>query len=488
MLKKIVKMVGVLFVLLLVVLLARTLMFRSKQIHVKPVKVTVDVQQLTKHLSQGVRFKTISHQDPKKFDPKPFLAFHKFLQKTYPIVHKNLRREVVNKYSLLYTWKGSNQKLKPMMLMGHIDVVPIAPGTLKDWKYPPFSGTITKTKIWGRGTLDIKLAILGSLEAIEALLAKGFKPQRTIYLAFGHDEEIGGSQGAKQIAALLHKRGVELEFVVDEGMALTQGLMPGIQKPVALVGLAEKGYVTYKLSIRGSGGHSSMPPKSTAIGRLSRAITRLEKNPLPPTLDGPSGKMFAYIGPEMPFLQKMVFANLWLLKPVLIRLLSGKNSTNATIRTTTAVTMFTSGIKDNVLPVHASALVNFRIFPGETKKTVKAHIRNVIRDKSINIEIFQPQFSSNPSPVSRVESFGFKAIERSIKEVFPTAIVAPNLVLGGTDSRHFSTICNNILRHIPLYITPKDVKRIHGTNERILIENYANIVRFYIRLLKNSQK
>lgn len=486
MLKKLLKLIGITLLLVLVAVAANTWLFSSKQVQVQPVTIAVDTQAVAQRLSQSITFPTISHEHPKQFDPKPFVGFHQFLQQTYPRVHQHLKREMVNQYSALYTWTGTDPKLQPYLLMGHLDVVPVAPGTEKDWKYPPFSGKIAEGAIWGRGTLDDKCAVLGILEAVEALLQQGYRPKRTVYLAFGHDEEISGKQGAQAIAALLKQRGIKLAYVLDEGMVIVHGIVPGIKKPTALIGLAEKGYLTVQLSVKGTGGHSSMPPKQTAIGVLSSAIHRLERNQMPAHYHGPTAEMFTYLGPEMALGLKMVFANLWLFRPLVKRILAAKPSTNASIRTTTAVTLVEGGVKDNVLPIHAKATVNFRILPGDTIDSVTAHVHRIVQDKRVQVSVLHPEFGKNPSPVSPTNTASFATLQRTIREIFPDAIVAPNLMLGGTDSRHFIELSPNIYRFLPLSLTSPDLDRIHGTNERITLENYANIVRFFLRLIQNS--
>ena len=488
MFKKALWILGIGLIGLSILLVFNTLRLPSKQLQVKTVKFKVNAQQLAENLGRSIQFQTISYQDPKRFQGKTFEAFHKYLEKTFPQVQKLLQREIVSKYSLLYTWRGSNSALKPYLLMGHLDVVPIAKGTERDWKHPPYSGRLADGAVWGRGTLDDKAAVMGSLEAVEALLREKFKPQRTLYLAFGHDEEIGGNDGAKEIAALLKKRGVELEYVLDEGLVITHGIMPGTKKPVALIGLGEKGYLTLKLTVKTKGGHSSIPPKHTSIGLLSSAVHRLEHNPMPARLQEPMTYMLSYIGPELDFTKKLAFANVWLFRPLLLKLFTAKASTNASIRTTTAVTMFNSGIKENVIPIHASIFVNFRILPGDRIQNVIHHVERVIQDKRIQISIPNHKLKMEPSPISSTEGVGFKVVQRTIHEIFPNTIVGPGLVLGGTDSRHFSTLSKNIYRFLPISYTSSDSKRFHGTNERILINNYANLVCFFQRLIQNSQK
>lgn len=487
MLKRVALVLGVGLLLLVGVLLTRAMTFRSKQLNIKEVPISLNAKEVAGRLAKSVQFKTISHQDPNKFDGKPFLALHAFLEKAFPTVHQKLTRKVIGKYSLLYTWKGSKPSLKPVILMGHMDVVPVQPGTEKEWKHPPYSGKMTKTAVWGRGTLDDKVAVLGVLEAAEHLLKKGFQPARTLYFAFGHDEEVGGRYGAMQIASYLAKKNVKAEYVLDEGLAVTQGIMPGFKQPLALIGIAEKGYLTARIVARADGGHSSMPPKQTAAGILSQAIVRLEANPMPAAVKGVTASLFSYVGPEMGFGNRLVVANLWLFGGVLRGMLERKASTNATLRTTTAVTILRAGVKDNVLPIKAEAMVNFRILPGDTIESVLAHMRRVINDKRVTVSKDKAGLNKNPSPISSPSSPGFAMVHRSVRQVFHNSIVTPGLVLGGTDSRHFVGVTKNIYRFLPIEVTSSDLKRIHGTGERITISNYAKSVKFYMQVMRNAK-
>ena len=368
--------------------------------------------------------------------------------------------------------------------MGHGDVVPVEPGTEGDWEHPPFAGRIADGYIWGRGAIDNKSGVLAILEAAERLLEEGYRPSRTIYLPFGMDEEVGGHSGAAKISKLLNSRGVELEYVLDEGGCVVSGVLP-IGAAVALVGIAEKGYVSLELSAKGEGGHSSMPPRRTAVGILSSAIARLQDNPFPGGLSGPTRELFAYLGPEMPFVPRMLFANTWLFGPLIERRLAASPSSDAMLRTTTAPTIFEGSIKDNVLPIRARAVVNFRIFPGETSESVAERVRSLIVDSRVRIT----QFGSvvlDPSPVSPTDSPGFKILERTIRQVFPDAVVAPYLVVGATDSRYYRGLTENVYRFLPLRLHQDDLSRMHGTNERVSIEGYADGLRFYRQLILNS--
>lgn len=484
--KKILLVLALAFVVLVSVLLINTFRFKSRQVQVEPIKaVNVDPDVVAQRLAQSIRFQTISYQDPTQIKFEEFLGLHKYLAQTFPRIHATLTRELVGNYSLLYTWKGRNEKAKPVLLMAHQDVVPVEPETLAKWEQPPFEGRIAGGYIWGRGALDDKASLLASMEAVEMLLSQGFQPDRTIYLAFGHDEEVGGGAGATNIAEVLRSRNVELEYVLDEGLAITEGILPDIIKPVALIGVAEKGSVSLELTVEVAGGHSSAPPPHTAIGILSMAINRLEEHQMPASIEGVPRQMFDYVGPEMPFGRKLVMANLWLFKPLVERKLSAAPSTNAGIRTTTAATIIEGGLKENVLPSRARAVVNFRILPGDSIEGVTSHVSQTINDPRIKVNRFGP-FASEPSPVSNVNAMGYQTIEKTIRQLFPEVLVAPALVIGGTDSRHYVKSTNNIYRFAALHIGPDDLRRAHGINERVSVADYAGCVKFYYHLIKNS--
>lgn len=483
--KKILLIIVLCLGLLVSVVLIRTIQFSSRQINVEPITdIEIDEKEVAEHLSNAIRFKTISYKDTAKFDSKEFLGLHKYFEKIFPNIHRKLTKEIIGNYSILFTWKGSESNLKPIILMAHIDVVPVEPNTEKNWKYPPFKGSIANGYIWGRGTMDDKASVLGILEAVEILLKKGFKPRRTIYLAFGSDEEIGGRDGAARIVKILQSRGVEPEYVLDEGLAIVKKVLPYFTKPVALIGIAEKGYLSVDLIVKSKGGHSSTPPEHTAIGMLSTAIHKLENQQMPAKIEGPVKQMFEYIGPELPFNMKIIFANLWLFSPLVIKNLSALPPANALIRTTTALTIFNAGIKDNVLPSEARAVVNFRIHPSNNIGSVIKHIRETINDSQVKIKHLHDV--QNPSAISSIDSLGFKIINKTIRQVFLETIVAPSLVIAATDSRHYQKLTKNIYRFVPLQVSKDDLNRIHGTNERIALQNYKQIIKFYIQLIRNS--
>ena len=466
------------------VVLVRTWAFRSKQVHPPAAaEVAVDARAVADRLGRAVRFKTVSYEEPARFDTEAFRGLHQFLEEAYPRVHANLKREVVAEYSLLYTWPGSDPSLPPVLLMAHQDVVPVESPAA--WKHDPFGGEVAGGAVWGRGAMDCKGPLIGLMEAVETLLGEGYRPKRTVYLAFGHDEEIGGVRGAAAVAALLESRGVRPEFVLDEGGAVTVGVVGGVDRPVAAVGVAEKGYLSLELKVTTAGGHSSMPPGESAVGVLARAVRRLEENPFPARLSGVTEQTLAYLGPEMPFGRRIALANLWLFSPLVERQFLSAPPTAALLRTTSAVTVFEAGVKDNVLPRKARAVVNFRILPGDTIDSVTARAVKTIDDPRVGVSR-HGGFATEPSGVSPTNSFGFRVIQRTIAETTPEAVVAPTLVLGGTDSRHYARLTTGVYRFVPFRVTSDDLATIHGENERLSLEDCATMVRFYVRLLRNG--
>ena len=434
-------------------------------------------------LAEAIRFPTISWEETDRFDREAFLRFHAFLERSFPRVHRSLRREVVNEYSLLYTWQGEDPNQKPILLTDHFDVVPVAEETLDEWQHPPFAGAIADGFVWGRGTMDDKSAAMALLEAVESLLAQGFAPKRTIYLAIGHDEELGGDEGAAATAALLRERGVRLEFTLDEGGAVVSGAVPGVEAPVAMIGVAEKGYAIIEVTARGDGGHSSMPPRTTAIGRLARAIQRIEDNPMPARVSGPAGLLFDEIGEHMKFPLGTVVENRWLFSPILRFYLSGNPATNALIRTTTAVTVVSGGVKPNVLPGTATALVNFRLLPGDTGEDVFAHVREAVEDDDVAVELV---YAHEASPVADPKSASFELLRASLAEVMPDVIAAPYLTVAGTDTKHYVDLAENSYRFHALRAGPDDLTRAHGVNERIAVANYAECIAFNEAVIRRA--
>jgi carboxypeptidase PM20D1 len=457
----------------------------SRQLQVAAIpKEQVDAQTAAARLAEAIRFRTISSYEKPEQHADALRGMQAHIQRSFPAFHAVAKREIVADYSLLYTWEGSDPKAQPIALLAHQDVVPVAPGTDKDWQQPPYEGVIADGYIWGRGSWDDKGNLYSMLEAAEMLAKAGFRPKRTIYFAFGHDEETAGTRGAKSMAALFASRGVKLDFVIDEGLLITDGLVKGLDKPAALIGLAEKGYATLVLHAEATPGHSSMPPRDTAIGMMAAALARLEDHRLPLQIRGTVAEMFDTLAPEMSGLNRVALSNLWLFKPLLLRQFAKTGPTEATVRTTTALTIFNAGDKDNVLPGHAEATVNFRLIPGDTQASVTEHVRETIKNDRITIKPFPG--NTDPPPVTGTSSPSYQMLNRTIREIFPDVIVAPGLMVAATDSRHYVGVTDKIFRFSPVRATGEDLKRFHGTNERLSIEGYADMIRFYRRLLENA--
>jgi carboxypeptidase PM20D1 len=467
------------------VLIVRAAALRSRQEAAPAAQpIGFDSAAAAARLAEAIRVPTVSTER----GPAPdsvFAVLHQRLAAGFPRVHSELRREVLGG-SLLFTWRGADTAVPAIVLTGHLDVVPVDSGSESRWTHPPFAGVVDDEFVWGRGALDDKASVLAILEAIEALLADGFAPSRTVYLAFGHDEEILGQRGAMRLAAALEARGARVEWVLDEGGTITRGLMPGLAGPVAVIGIAEKGFVNVELLASDAGGHSSTPPAHTAIGRLARAVSRLEAEPFPARIAGATGALLEHTAPEMSFPFRLAFANLWLLeRPVLARF-TGDPRTAAAVRTTTAVTMVSGGTKANVLPVEAWALVNFRTLPGDSSAAVAARVRRVVDDSSVRVSLLPGV--SEPSPVSSPESAGYRAVATTIRQIYPGTVVAPYLVIGGTDARHYVGLTPTVLRFAPGLETAGSPPRAHGTDERVGIGEHAQAVRFYAQLIRNSAR
>jgi carboxypeptidase PM20D1 len=341
----------------------------------------------------------------------------------------------------------------------------------------------------------VKCGALGLLEAAERLLQDGFRPSGDVYFALGHDEEVDGHQGNQRAAEVLRGRGVRFRFVLDEGGGLTEGIIDGIGRPVAFVGVAEKGNATIRITARAPGGHSSMPPPHTAVGMVAAAVARLEQSPFPPRIEGATAAMLDFLGPEMPWPRHVALANRWLTGGLITRQFASKPSLNALIRTTIAATVINGGERSNVLPQRAEALIHVRLLAGDTSESALRRIQDEVRElgfddkshtgevESLTCEIELAQ--SEPSRVSSVDSEGFRTLHRTIAEVYPGSVVAPGLSMVATDSRHYAPIASDIYRFLPLRVTGDDLKRIHGANERIGVKAYAELIGFLARLIEN---
>ncbi len=468
-------------IILLGIVLFNTFTFKSKQVesNMAEVEVPADISLL----SRAIGYETISHKKG-MIDDSAFVGFHKFLESSFPYVDSMLTRETVNDYSLIYTWAGADKSLQPLVLAGHMDVVPVEYSSRNEWKAKPFSGEVVDDYVYGRGTIDDKGSVVAILQAVEQLLKKGFTPNRTVIFCFGHDEEIGGETGAKVMAEILSKRGVKAWMVLDEGGTLATGIVPGIDQTVALVGTSEKGYVSLEISADLPGGHSSMPEKSNALEAVNAAVYELKHEPMPNRLTDPIKGFISHVGPHLPFAQKMAFANTWLFKPLIFSVYEKSAAGAALIHTTQTATVFNSGIKDNIVPNRAKAIVNYRLLPGDEPEAILERARGIIKDTNVRV-IIHDSFGVAASPVSSYSSEQFQQLSSAIRAVNPGVLVSPYLVLGATDGRYYYSISENVFRFSPIPLQKDDLKRIHGINERISIEGFQKSVNFYATLISN---
>lgn len=441
-------------------------------------------EQLFAHLKEAIRIPTVSDSKT-NLNVTALLQFDRFIRKAFPTVFSShlVKHEPVANFSHLFWVQGSQPNLMPYLLLAHIDVVPASESD--GWDAPPFSAKEMDDFIYGRGTLDDKSSVMGILQALEYLLMKGYAPHRGFYIGLGHDEEVGGGNGAMNIVHVLKQRGVKLSFVLDEGLAILDGVLPGLEGPAALIGISEKGAANVKLSVSMLPSHSSMPPSETTIGILAAAVKRLEDSPMQRMFGlGPERGMFEFLAPKLNFPGNFMMSNLWLFTPLIGRILEMNKVTNALVRTTTAVTMFNAGVKRNIMPSYAEAHVNLRIHPAQTLKEVIDVIQSTVGDHRVKMELLD---GFDPLPFSSYDetSFGFQIIRKTVLDMFPSVNVAPGLCVANTDSRHFKDLTRDIYRFAPLWFKPGDAQRLHGINERISKKNYEEFVQFYFSLIQN---
>ena len=477
----------VIIVVVIILFLAAVMLIRtSRMLKSLPAVETVDdvdidAQQIAEHLAAAIRIETVS-MDLEGIKVETFMQLHRMLERTYPLLHQHLSKEIISSATLLYTWPGKNPELKPILFAAHQDVVPADEQTLDAWTHPPFSGEIADGFIWGRGTMDIKSQMIAVMEAVEKLLGEGYLPERTILLGFGEDEEIGGQRGAAKIVAHLQEQGIQLAAMLDEGGSIVEGTLPGVDGAVALIGTAEKGHVTLRLHAESTPGHSAMPGKDMAIGRLARALAKLDANPQPVRMKALK-ELYAHLGPAASFGMQFVFANLWFFGPIVRRMVEANPQANASIRTTTALTMLKAGVKENVLPHSAEAIVNMRLLPGDTIASVCARVRKIIGDDRV---AFEPVAGGywEPSPISETETQSYKLLEISIRRVFDGVPVAPYLVLGATDARYYAPVSDAVYRFTPYLTSKGDLNRMHGIDERLSVESMGKMVVFFHQLIR----
>lgn len=445
---------------------------------------TLEAKEEINRLSRALQFGTISAADKADVpDSQAFIDFENFLVTAFPLIHSELILEKPGDPGLLYLWKGQNPEYDPIILTAHYDVVPVE--YPDSWTYPPFSGALQEDCIWGRGALDDKSSLMAIMEAAESLLAAGWQPQRSIYLAFGGDEEVTGIRGAARIAEHLKSRGVQAACLIDEGTAVVSDTISMVRQPIALIGTAEKGYLDVRLEVRGDSGHASMPERHSAAGILARALLRIERNPFRPRMIRSTAGFLQGIATAAPPFIGKILRHPQLFRLLLLKLLAANPKTDAMIRSTQAPTMLAGSSAANVLPESVSATVNIRILPGESIESCLQRLHRITGDARVSLSVLHPEGANNPPPESSLESREYEVLKTCIASHFPDAVISPYLVCATTDSKHYQAVSKNIYRFLPLRMGPQELAQIHGENERISNEGYIGMIDFYRDLIQS---
>lgn len=504
-------LLALLVVLLLVIalLVIRTLTYPfNKDVSKSNVELLdISVPEISiERFAGGLRIPTVGAVNYDEVDFRTFDRFKEYLPEVYPEIYKVMDTLTVNKYGMVFRWKGKDSTKAPILFLSHYDVVPVdnydpidpdegdmvlrphdeenvvMQGTAPGWEYPPFSGAVAEGNIYGRGSLDMKCKLFSVMEAADALIKEGFQPNQDVWFAFGQDEENGGMQGAVKIAQYFKEQNITFDAVYDEGGIIAAPGLGGINAPVALVGVAEKGFSTITIKVRGIGGHSSMPPARGSLVQAAEIITKLNAQQMPLILIPPIESFLNNVGGHMSFVSRMAIANKWLLKGVLVRQMSKEAQTNALVRTTTAVTMASGSEAPNVMSALAEVTVNFRILPGNTVQEVLEHVREVCEGYDVELINNDPREASNMSPE---DSYGFKMIKETVGKVYPEAIVTPYITIGGTDAYKYEQVSKNVYRFLPIILNETEQRTIHNENEYISIENFGRMIAFYKEIMRN---
>ena len=445
-------------------------------------EISVDGEGAVRRLAQLVRIPTVSNYDEAKVDEAPFETFRETLKELYPAVHEAcppvLCQGEGRTTGLLFRWKGESSA-GPTVLMAHYDVVPVEEAR---WKHPPFCGEVFDGELWGRGTLDTKITLLGVMEAAESLIKQGFVPKRDIYFAFGGDEEVFG-HGAKDIIAYLQQQGVKPAFVLDEGGAVVDGVFPGLTRPLAVVGIGEKGMMDVTLTAKSEGGHASHPTRPSAVGSMARAVARLEAKPMKAHLTKPVREFLRVVAPHTPFGLRLVLANLWCFGGLLCALaekLGGE--INAMMRTTFAFTMAQGSKQINVMPNEATAGVNVRLINADTPDSVQAYMQQVAGGENVTVTVRDAQ---QASPYASTEGEHWNKLAKAVAHTWQGCLVSPYLMIACSDSRHYAGFCEDVYKFSAMHLSAQQRGLIHNDDERIPVAEVAKTVEFFTRLEKS---
>ncbi|MBQ8177658.1 MAG: M20/M25/M40 family metallo-hydrolase [Clostridia bacterium] len=464
--------------LILIICLIRALRFKPEAKVEKVIEpVEFDKEKAVRDLREMVTCKTISYNDFALEDDAEFQKFESKLAEMFPAVHAACKKENVGRRGIVFCWKGEDSS-KATVLMSHFDVVEVDES---GWDKAPFDGIIEGETLWGRGTLDTKSTLNGCMQAAEQLIKEGYVPRNDIYLCFAGDEEISGPT-CPAIVDWFEKNGTNVQLVVDEGGAVVEKVFPGVKDRVAVIGIAEKGMLNLAYTVKSKGGHASAPPARTPIGILSKACCKLEAKPFKANFTAPALALFDTLGRRSTFVYRLIFANMWLFKPVLALIgKMGGGEINALMRTTCAFTQMKGSNGRNVLPAQAEMLSNFRIMTGETIESTVEYVKKVIDDDRVELTVVS---GNNPSVVSRTDCEEFEIVKAAVGETFPDAVVTPYLMFACSDSQHYGRISDKVYRFSAQSMSSDERKTIHGHNERITFKGIYECVEFYLRLIK----
>ena len=478
--KKILGVIGILFTALCIFIFIKTITNKPSNDNTVVNLMPLPPNAIA-HMSAAIQLRTETPNDAYEFDTATFMNYRKFIETNYPLIHKNLSRTIIDSFNYIYEWKGSDASILPMVLMAHYDVVPVEASAIKLWHAAPYGGEVKENYIWGRGVLDDKSSMISILEATEAQLEKGFTPKQTILLCFGADEESSG-KGATAMVDYFKKLNRKFDLVVDEGGEISTEQNKSVKRPIASIGVGEKGYVTLVLTAQKEGGHSSIPGEKTAIDILSTAIAKVNQNPMPTKLTPPIEAYLKSISPyNENLLEKMYLSNMWLFKSFVINNMTKDPSSNALVRTTLVPTVFNSGVRDNVIPTFATAYINSRILPGQSTKEVYDYVQKIVNDTNIKITYYK-NYMTEPSPTTDVNSKYYKRVEKAVRSVVKDVVVSPMLMVGATDSRNYRSISDGVVNFSPL----TDAKGDHGIDERMQIADFQKCFNFYTLLIKGE--
>ncbi|MBR6791431.1 MAG: M20/M25/M40 family metallo-hydrolase [Oscillospiraceae bacterium] len=443
----------------------------------QPETVSFDKEASVDALAQLIRCRTVSYDDHSLEDDAEFEKLIALLPGLYPNVMKTCLLTRMEDRALLFKWKGRGDG-DPAVLMAHYDVVPVDEAK---WERDPFGAEIIDGVMWGRGTLDTKGTFNGILSAAENLIKQGFVPENDIYFAFSGGEEVNG-KCAVHIVDWFKGQGIDPAMVLDEGGAVVENVFPGVKRPCAVIGIAEKGMMNLEYSVASGGGHASAPAPHTPVGKLSAACVRVEDHPFKFHLTKPVELMFNTLGRHSTFLYRLIFANLWCFKGVLDLICkSGGGELNALVRTTVAFTQMSGSKAPNVIPPTASMVSNSRLNPCDSVESAMAYVKKTVNDPDVTVTL---RDHMEPSPISRTDCEGWERVKNAVADTWQGSIVTPYLMMQCSDSRHYGGLSDKVYRFSAMDLTKEERGTIHGNNERVRVEVIHRSVEFFIRVMK----